>query len=123
MDEFGFGVKIGLLESSKHHFIVDIMHFYSCMMGFYEQFPELAKLRVENLLLVGRWLLRFDTTIEDKLKTWKDDFSASVLYTKKAKNRSIFSGVIESSNWNDGRKSTLSELWAEGCFLMLAGKL
>ncbi|KAL9117878.1 MAG: hypothetical protein Q9187_005578 [Circinaria calcarea] len=121
MGEIGFGKKMGLLESSEHRFIIDIMHFYSWMMGFYEQLPGLAKLRLEDSFQIGRRLLRFDTTMEDKWETWKKDFSASVFDSKKPKNRSLFSSVIEASTRNHGRKFAMSELWAEGCFLMLAG--
>ena len=66
MGEFGFGKKLGLLESSKHRFLVDVMHFYSQVMAFYEKFPEIAKIRLEYGLIFGRRLLRLDTAAQDQ---------------------------------------------------------
>ncbi len=117
MGEFGFGRKLGLLETSKHRFIVDVMHFYSCVMGFYEQFPEIAKLRLENYLLSGQRLLRFNTAAQDQWNDWKNDFCNSILRMHQPQQKSLFSNVL-----NSPENLQLSELWAEGSFLMLAGK-
>lgn len=117
MGEFGFGKKLGLLEISKHRFLVDVMHFYSQVMGFYEQFPEIAKLRLEYGLIFGRRLLRLDTAAQDQWQDWKDHFGASVLQNGQSQQGNLFSAVLNSRD-----KFPLSELWAEGSFLMLAGK-
>ena len=117
MGEFGFGKRLGLLESSKHRFLVDVMHFYSQVMGFYEQFPEIAKIRLEYGLIFGRRLLRLDTAAQDQWVEWKDHFSASILQNGQSRKETLFSAVLNSRD-----KVPLSELWAEGSFLMLAGK-
>ena len=117
MGEFGFGKKLGLLESSKHRFLVDVMHFYSQVMGFYEQFPEIAKLRLEYGLIFGRRLLRLDTAAQDEWQVWKDQFSASILQNTQSQQGNLFSAVLNSRD-----RVSPSELWAEGSFLMLAGK-
>lgn len=117
MGEFGFGKKMRLLKSSKHRFIVDVMLFYSWSMGFYEQFPKLATPRLEDGLLFGRRLLRFITAAQDRWEEWKDDFYASVLQEAQSQQNSLFSTILKSGN-----NLSLSELRAEGSFLMLAGK-
>lgn len=117
MGEFGFGERMGLLESSKHRFIIDVMHFYSWVMGFYEQFPGIAKLRLEYVLLFGRRLLRLNTAAQDQWEDWKDRFAASVLQEDQSQQKGLFSTVLKLRN-----NFSLSELWAEGSFLMLAGK-
>ena len=86
-------------------------------MGFYEQFPAIAKLRLEYGLIFARRLLRLDTAAQDQWQAWKDHFGASVLQNGQSRQKNLFSAVLHS-----GDKMTLSELWAEGSFLMLAGR-
>ena len=117
MGEFGFGKKMELLKTSKHRFLVDLMHFYSCVMGFYEQFPEIAKLRLEDYLLFIQRLFHFQTAAQDQWNEWKQDFSTSVLQMHGPQQKSLFSNILSSSD-----KVSRSELWAEGSFLMLAGE-
>lgn len=109
---------MGLLETSKHRFIVDVMHFYSQVMGFYEQIPEMAKFRLEDGLLSVRRLFDFNTAAQEQnqWKDWKDRFGASILQKDQSQQENLFSAVLRSRD-----NIQLSELWAEGSFLMLAG--
>ena len=91
-------------------------------MGFYEQVPEIAKLRVEYLWQIGQRILGLNTALQDQWENWKEDFGASVFNTDKSLRSGLFSAVLNSNDGSAGRNFTLSELWAEGSFLMLAGR-
>ncbi len=106
------------LETLKHRFIIDVMHFYSRVMGIYEQMPGIAKLRLEYGFLSVRRLFDFNTAAQEQnqWKDWKDGFSASILQKDQSQQENLISAMLRSRDI-----FPLSELWAEGSFLMLAG--
>jgi len=121
MGEFGFGKQMGLLESSKDRFILEVMHLYSCRMGFYEQFPAVAKLKLESIFEAGQSLLNYRTRLQKEWEIWSQDFSTFVLDKNRGMKKGLFSLILDSKDPGTDRGPALQNLWAEGSFLMLAG--
>lgn len=119
MGDFAFGEKIGMTSDSNLDFILAIFGNYSWRMGVYDQFPRLASVQLEKLVP----LLRGQTNLGKKWKEWCDNFSSIVLDGAIHDRKGRFSLLVNSKDPATGQSPSREELWADGAFLMLSGKV
>ena len=118
MAQLGFGQTIGLLDHPDPHFILDSLDLYSARMGFFEQWPELAKLGLEGMVNVSRM---FSMSVR-RFVQWREDFTKKAIDENGRAKRGIFSQLVRGcSKGKGGYKYSGAQMQAEGSFLLLVG--
>ena len=117
--QIGFGKGLELLERPKNRFIIDLLHAFSLMLGVYIQFIMLQSLRLEKILELGQMVQggRQDWHV------WGRKFEDSILAADHTTQSSLFSKILDSKDPQVQESFPVSDLRAEGIFLMLAGKI
>ena len=85
--ELGFGHQLGLLDDSGRRYLVDIYEWCTFRIGFYEQWPDLAKLGLENIAV---YVMTGASKTARDFRIWRDDFMGSVMAGKKVSSIGLF---------------------------------
>lgn len=113
---FAFGQKLGMLDSSENHFIMNALHRYSQTMGVYLQIPDISKLKLERISgVLTAW-----TKSQKAWRSWTTAFADQVLNAAAGGEKGVFSHIVAARD-GEGNQLKMEELWAEGTFLLLAG--
>ena len=118
MCEFGFGQSENFQTDHSQKFVTDGFRNYSIRMGIYAQYPALAKLRLESVAS----LMGFGVGLRKKFDSWRAKFTSLVNGKIGGKHVGQFAHIRDLKNPYSNDTISNLELWAEGCFLMLAGK-
>ena len=114
--DVGFGQKLRLLEQEELRFILDIFELYTYTIGLYEQWPELAALRLERLLLMKPHI----RNIARKFRSWRESFTRTVLDDN---GKGLFFHIVQSQRAvKAGPNYSEARVNAEGSTLLLIGK-
>ncbi|KAI9705274.1 MAG: hypothetical protein M1820_005272 [Bogoriella megaspora] len=117
MCDFGFGQTENFQLNHDQKFVTDAFRNYSIRMGVYAQFPALATLKLEIFVA----LCGFGVGIWRKFTAWRSKFTALVVGKIDRAHIGQFAHIRALKDPYSGNTISDLELWAEGCFLMLAG--
>ena len=115
--ELGFGHQLGLLDDPDRRYLVNLFEWCTFRIGFYEQWPGLAKLGLEN---VAAYFMPGASKTAGDFRHWRDDFMRSVTNEETISKDGLFSHLSEPSN--KGMIYSNARLFAEGSTLLIVGK-
>lgn len=115
--EIGFGHQLGLLDGPGRRYLVGVFEWCTFRIGFYEQWPGLAKLGLEN---IAAYAMPGTSKIAKDFCIWRGDFMNSAMAGKTISSNGLFAQISEASN--DGIAYSHSRLFAERSTLLIVGK-
>ena len=92
MAEFGFGTKIGLLDNADHRFVLDILNIHAVKVGVYEQWPNLSKIGVANI--IGHFLRAISPAVR-RSDSWHQNFTEKVITRNRDARNGILAPLVE----------------------------
>ena len=116
--ELGFGQRRGLLDDPKLRFIADVFEWCTFRIGFYEHWPTLASLGIENILSVCAG----PSKMVKNFMSWRDSFATAATDKHGNAKRGIFSHISQGQNVKAGQVYSKPQLLAEGTTLLIVGE-
>lgn len=106
-----------MLESPENRFIIHGIAASNLRTSIYVQIPELAKFKLEKILYPN------GTKMRQRFLNVTRDFAESRTLLGKNHKKDLFSFVIEAKDPETNQGFSLSELWSESKFLIVAGTI
>lgn len=115
----GFGKTLDLLRNPCNRFVIEALHSFSSVMGVYVQFPGLG---IAHFGWLAR-LLPSTKAARNRYSRLSDELLTSAANASNDFQRPVLSRILNSADPRVCQNFPEPELWAEGVFLMLAGKI
>ena len=121
MADFGFGTRIGLLESEDSRFILDILRVHTIKLGVYEQWPQLSKIGIANV--IGSFLRSMSPAVQ-RFESWYRSFTETAISNNRDTRNGILAPVVEGIGTGKSLSGhTKEQMLAEGLFTTFTGKV
>ena len=116
MGEFGFGKAFGLQDGPENRFIIKAIAASNVRTSIYCQFPQLAALKLEKILYPR------GSEMRQKFLKVTREFAEERTTQEKNSKSDLFRFVVDAKDPESGKGFSMTELWAESKFLIVAGK-
>lgn len=116
MGQFALGKTFQMQDDPQNRFLVDAISAANLRSSIYSEFPELAKLRLEDILY------RDDGNMRQQFVDLMRELDESRTSGGSKGKYDLFSVLIDAKDPETGEGFTLEELWSESKLLIGAGK-
>ncbi|KAH8807260.1 cytochrome protein [Xylogone sp. PMI_703] len=115
MASIAFGRDFELLDNPKNRYVMDAIFAVNKRASVYIQYPELAKYKLERLVSPS------SVKTGQKFLNLARQLTEQRMQESKSEHMDIFSLMVDARDPETGQGFSMSELWAEAKFLIVAG--
>lgn len=120
MTDFGFGTRVGLLDSSEHHYILDLLHMHSVKFAIYEQWPSLSDVGIGSCI---SQLLPIASGAVLRFNSWYQSFMEKAISNNCEVGKGILAPIVQGPRTGKPMSSyTREQMLAEGSFITFTGR-